>query len=99
MACSSGDGSGSFLSVSGAGLFFSILFSLTSSDARVTSSDVVDSASRDGALPLEPVRSLPFIESRLGRSVGTGGASEFEPIVCIEPLEKRDIFEAMEKRE
>ena len=97
VAWSKGDGSGSFLNVNGAGLFFCILLIsfLASSEVPRRSSDVVDSANREGNLPLK----LLLVESMLGRSVGTGGASEFEPMVCIEPLENLDIFDAIEKRE
>ena len=104
VACSSGDGSGSGLNVNGAGRFFCILLSRTassgtSSEARFSLSGTVDSTRRDGTGALEPLRSRPSVESRLGRVVGTGGVSDTEPIVCIEPREKRDIFDATEYRE
>ena len=93
------------LNVNGAGRFFCILLigevaSSSSSASASMSACVVDSASRDGILPFEPLRSR--FDSRLGRSagVGTGGASEpTEPIVCIEPLDMRDMRDAIEYRE
>ena len=97
VACSSGDGSGSCLNVSGAGRCFCALPIVTVSSCP---SAVVDSASFDGILPFEPLRSR--VDSMLDRrSVGTGGASELrlEPTVCIEPLEKRDMRDAIEYRE
>lgn len=112
VACSKGDGPGSGLNVSGAGLCFCPLLGVASALAlslsvgcsscgdgvmTVISSEVVDSAKREGMaiLPFESLRSR--FESMLGRSVGTGGISErLEPTVCVEPLEKREMREAME---
>ena len=105
VAWSKGDGSGSFLNVNGAGRFFSILLislSFDSGDAPApsTSAGVVDSARRDGSFPFDSFRSRPLlVDSRLVRWLGMGGASDPDAIVCIEPFEKRDIFEAIENRE
>ena len=79
VVCSRGDGSGCFLNVSGAGLFFSIL---PGSLASSTSAGVVDSANRDGSLLFDSFRSRPLlVDSRLARWFGMGGASDPDPMV------------------
>lgn len=104
VACRSGDGSGSFRNVSGAGLFFCrrLMVSSESPALNRSSADAdTDSLSFECAVSFEPF--LPCSrESRLPleSSVGIGGTtSDVDATVYIEPFEKRDIFDAIEYRE